>query len=242
MKKLRLLLAFCALLLGWSNASAQASYNHTYTEGVTVAAGTDYFLYNIGSQMFLTDGMDWGAHATADHAGRKITFTEVSSGKYSIYTASYSVNNSMEAKAGFMTTNGYLDTGTNDANWVFTPVSVGGYTNVYPDGYKRPGKGKTIQFPNKSEIIVPVPVPPPAPAPVLTPAPRVISPAPTPQPKFIPGPTMIPDLNPVFENSGENSNIISFNSGLEIGLFIVAVGALVMIPFTEGGSLALLAF
>ena len=131
MKKLKLLLAFCALLLGWSNASAQASYNHTYTEGVTVAAGTDYFLYNIGSQMFLTDGMDWGAHATADHAGRKITFAEVASGKYSIYTQSYSVNNSVEAKAGYMTTNGYLDTGTNDANWEFSPVSVDGYTNVY---------------------------------------------------------------------------------------------------------------
>lgn len=131
MKKLRLLLAFCALLLGWSNASAQASYNHTYTEGVTVAEGTDYFLYNVGSQMFLTDGMAWGTHATADHAGRKITFAEVSSGKYSIYTQSYSVNNDVEAKAGYMTTNGYLDTGTNDAEWVFTPVSVGGYTNVY---------------------------------------------------------------------------------------------------------------
>ena len=131
MKKLKLLLAFCALLLGWSSASAQASYNHTYTQGVTVAVGTDYFLYNVGSQMFLADGMDWGAHATTDHAGRKITFAEVASGKYSIYTESYSVNNDEQAKAGFMTTNGYLDTGTNDAEWVFTPVSVDGYTNVY---------------------------------------------------------------------------------------------------------------
>ena len=118
-------------MIGVTQVKAQASFNHTYTEGATVAAGTDYFLYNIGSGQFLTDGMDWGTHATADHAGRVITFAEVTSGKYSIYTASYSVNNSVAGKPGYMTTNGYLDTGTNDANWEFTPVSVAGYTNAY---------------------------------------------------------------------------------------------------------------
>lgn len=129
-RKLLLAMLFVASAIGFK-ANAQASYNHTYTDGVTVAAGTDFFLYNIGAGMFLTDGMDWGTHATADHAGRKITFAALADGKYSIYTESYSLNEGQEAKKGYMTTNGYLDTGTNNANWVFTPVSLAGYTNVY---------------------------------------------------------------------------------------------------------------
>ena len=118
-------------MIGVTQVKAQASYNQDYKVGVTVAAGTDYFLYNIGAGMFLTDGMDWGTHATADHAGRVITFATLAGGKYSIYTASFSVNNGEAAKAGYMTTNGYLDTGSNDANWEFTPVEVAGYTNAY---------------------------------------------------------------------------------------------------------------
>ncbi len=131
MKRKLLFAALCVVSALGFKANAQASYNHAYTEGVAVAAGTNYFLYNIGAGKFLTDGMDWGTHATADHAGRNITFAELGNGKYSIYTASVSVNNGAQAKAGYMTTNGYLDTGTNDANWEFTLVSVGGYTNVY---------------------------------------------------------------------------------------------------------------
>ena len=90
MKKIKLLLAAVAILCS-AGSWAQASYNHSYTEGVEVTAGSDYFLYNIGSGMFLTDGMDWGTHATADHAGRLITFAALDGGKYSIYTSSASV-------------------------------------------------------------------------------------------------------------------------------------------------------
>ncbi len=131
MKRKLLLAALCVVSALGFKANAQASYNYAYTEGVVVAEGTNYFLYNIGAKMFLTDGMDWGTHATTDHAGRNITFAELSAGKYSIYTESVSVNNGAEVKAGYMTLNGYLDTGTNNANWEFTPVSVDGYTNAY---------------------------------------------------------------------------------------------------------------
>lgn len=110
---------------------AQASYNKSYTEGVSVVAGNDYFLYNVGSGKFLSEGMDWGTHAVTDHAGRILTIASLNDGAYSIYTQSYSVNNGNEAKAGFMTLNAYVDTPNNDANWVFTPVEVSGYTNVY---------------------------------------------------------------------------------------------------------------
>ena len=120
-----------ALTVGVLSMSAQASYNFTYNSGVTVAAGSDYFLYNIGAGKFLTNGMDWGTHATVDNAGRKITLATVGNGAYSIYTEYYSRNNNTAAKSGYMTTNGYVDTGSNDANWEFTPVSLSGYTNAY---------------------------------------------------------------------------------------------------------------
>lgn len=131
MKRL-LLFGMVATLLtiaGVQRAAAQASYNHTYTEGVEVAAGGDYFLYNIGTGMFLTDGMDYGTHASVDHAGRVITLAANTNG-FSIYTKPYSANGSAE-KAGFLTLNGYVDTPNNDADWVFTPVNVDGYTNAY---------------------------------------------------------------------------------------------------------------
>jgi len=95
---------------------------------VAVVAGQDYFLYNVGSAKFLSEGMDWGTHAVTDHAGRILTIASLNDGAYSIYSESYSVNNGNEAKVGFMTTNSYIDTGTNDANWVFTPVELSGYT------------------------------------------------------------------------------------------------------------------
>ena len=117
------------LVLGTGVASAQASYNQDYKVGAEVAAGENYFLYNIGSKMFLTDGMDYGTHASVDHAGRVIKLA-VNTNGFSIYTKPFSANGS-EEKAGYMTTNGYVDTGTNDADWVFTPVTVEGYTNAY---------------------------------------------------------------------------------------------------------------
>ena len=114
---------------GVQNTFAQASYNHTYTQGVEVTEGDNYFLYNIGSGMFLTDGMDYGTHASVDHAGR-IVKLETNSNGFSIHTRHYAANGS-DDKAGYMTLNGYVDTGTNDADWVFTPVTVSDYTNAY---------------------------------------------------------------------------------------------------------------
>lgn len=131
MRKLKLLFALLALIVGGSNSAwGQASFNHTYTEGATVAAGGDYFLYNIGAKQFLTSGLNWGTRATVDNSGRVLTLT-LSDGKYTIYTQHLSLNERTDGKAGYLTTNGYVDTGTSDANWEFTPVNVEGYTNAY---------------------------------------------------------------------------------------------------------------
>ena len=132
MKRLlkKVLATIVALTVGVTGASAQASFNFTYTEGVAPAAGGDYFLYNIGTGQFLTNGLNYGTRATVDNSGRVLTLAANGSG-YSIYTNYVSLNNRTEAKAGYLTTNGYVDTGSNDAAWIFTPVSVNGYTNAY---------------------------------------------------------------------------------------------------------------
>ena len=136
MKKKRLLKMLFATVLTWmacaTGAWAQASYNFTYTSGSTVAAGGDYFLYNIGTGQFLTSGLNYGTRATVDNSGRVLTLTANGSG-FNIYTDFVSLNNRNEdtRKAGYLTTNGYVDTGSSDAAWVFTPVTVSGYTNAY---------------------------------------------------------------------------------------------------------------
>lgn len=132
MKRLlrNVLTALVVATAGVVTASAQASYNYHYTTGVQPAAGGDYFLYNIGTGQFLTNGLNYGTRATVDNSGRVLTLAANGSG-YSIYTNYVSLNNRTEAKAGYLTTNGYVDTGNNDAAWVFTPVTVSGYTNAY---------------------------------------------------------------------------------------------------------------
>ena len=129
--KLKHVLASAVALLCSVATWAQASYNHTYTEGVPVEAGENYFLYNIASGMFLTDGMDYGTHASIDHAGRVITL-EASGGGYTVNTTPFSANGSALKNGGlFLNASGepYVD-GTS-AEWTFEPVSFSGYTNAY---------------------------------------------------------------------------------------------------------------
>jgi len=129
MKKIKLLLAAIAAMVGLG-ANAQASFNHTYTVGVEPAAGGDYFLYNIGTGQFLTNGLNYGTRATVDNSGRVLTLNTATNG-FSIRTDYVSFNNRKTRKDGYLTTNGYVDTGTNDADWVFTPVDLDGYTNAF---------------------------------------------------------------------------------------------------------------
>ena len=132
MRKLKLLLSGLAFLVGGVlSANAQASYNFSWTEGVEAAAGDNYFLYNVGSGRFLTKGLNWGTHASADHAGRVVKLESLPNGGYSIYNYHYSVNNGVEGKAGYLTKNSYVDTGSNDAEWVFESTTVSGYTHAY---------------------------------------------------------------------------------------------------------------
>lgn len=83
--------------------------------------------------MFLNDGMDYGTHASIDHAGRVITLATSSGSGYTINTTPFSDNGS-DLKDGGLFIDGsnqpYVD-GANSAEWTFESVSVDGYTNVY---------------------------------------------------------------------------------------------------------------
>lgn len=85
-----------------------------------VAAG-DYYLYNVGSQAFLSNGASWGTHAVVANEGFLVNLSRVSDGVYTIGTnAKYS--------GKYFTDNGYVDTGS-ATNWTFEPVS--GQVNTY---------------------------------------------------------------------------------------------------------------
>ena len=112
MKKLRLLLAFCALLLGWSSASA------TDWVGNEVTAG-EFYLYNVGADRYLGFGENWGTKATADHAGIPVTLV-AGSGTYTIKTNVASSGNKLFV-------DGYMDGGAGKSgDWVFTDQNVAG--------------------------------------------------------------------------------------------------------------------
>ena len=129
--KLKHVLASAVALLCSVATWAQALYNHTYTEGVTVAEGENYFLYNIASGMFLTDGMDYGTHASIDHAGRVVTLA-TSGGGYTINTTPFSANGSALKNGGlFLREDGEPFVDGTSAEWTFEQVSFNGYTNAY---------------------------------------------------------------------------------------------------------------
>ena len=99
---------------------------YTWTEGATVAAG-EYYLYNIDSERFMTQGCWWGTHMAADGAGKVITISG-SADAYNLHMAGV-------AAGSYLSGGAYTDTGgeTTDANlqWTFEAVSVTGYTNAY---------------------------------------------------------------------------------------------------------------
>lgn len=84
MKRLKLLIKTLLVTAGLGvGASAWAA---SYTEGVTVAAGNDYYLYNIGAGKFLDNGVEWNTRATVDNAGQVLTLVAGTNGGYTIYT------------------------------------------------------------------------------------------------------------------------------------------------------------
>ena len=113
-------------MIGVQNVKAQASYNHSWTSGVEITEGNDFFLYNVGAKRFLDYGMNWGTRAVVDNAGKSLTVEKISNGVYALKTGISGGN------GPYVGENGYMN-GSTKANggWTFTSVSVAGYTNVY---------------------------------------------------------------------------------------------------------------
>jgi len=105
MKKLKLITATFALLLGWSNAIA------TDWVGSEPANG-EFYLYNVGTDKYLAFGATWGTQATVSHAGIPVTL-EVNGTGFNIVTNV--VENGKALKA-----DGYVD--GNKTAWTFTLV------------------------------------------------------------------------------------------------------------------------
>lgn len=81
------------------------------------AAGVgEFYLYNLGTNLYLSMGSDWDTHAAVDQSGWPIT-VEVAEGGYTMHTAWGSFNNSP-----------YVDT---PVNTVYTFQMVEGKENVY---------------------------------------------------------------------------------------------------------------
>ena len=114
------------LLAMTASETLNAATHAEYKDGVEVGECTSVCLYNIGAHRFLTGGLDWGTHATADNAGRVIDLQE-SDDTFAMYSYSYS---NPSFFPGYMTANGYIDT-PNPDYWTFETASADGYTNVY---------------------------------------------------------------------------------------------------------------
>ena len=85
----------------------------------TPANGT-FYLYNVGADMFLTSGANWGSHAAlSPHPSFPLTLT-LNNGAYTISTTAI-------YEGRFLGDNGYMDNGT-AANWTFTSVGNDAYT------------------------------------------------------------------------------------------------------------------
>ena len=108
MKKLKLLFVACALLFS-VGMQAQSWVPSEVGEG-------SFYLYNVGSEKYLTGGNSWGTHASIDDHGLYCTLT-ASEGGYSIATGN----------GQYLGTNGYVDSQTTP--WIFTAVE--GLENTY---------------------------------------------------------------------------------------------------------------
>ena len=91
----------------------RTSFRYT---GSAPAVDTEFYLFNVGTDLFLSMGSDWNTHAAVDQAGWPITL-EAAEGGYTLHTAWGSFNGSP-----------YVDTGVNT---VYNFQLVDGYDSRY---------------------------------------------------------------------------------------------------------------
>jgi len=120
-----------------------ASGNFTganYTSGAVAGAG-EYYLYNIASKRFATQGHWWGTHAVADGAGQRVTLI----GNSNAYQLKFEKVNGEK----YLANDCFVDAATNEARyttWAFEPVSVPGFSNVYKLKANNPSSNDKAYF------------------------------------------------------------------------------------------------
>lgn len=116
MKKIKLLLAAAALMLGSSGVIAQE-------------AGT-YYLYNETTGLFLSRGASWGTRAVGDHFGIAFEMAKISDGVFTLKN----VDHSLSANANkYLGDNLYTDNGS-ACNYTFATSGLG-YTITKGGGF-----------------------------------------------------------------------------------------------------------
>lgn len=114
MKKLKVLLAACAIAFGGLSQAMGADWT------ASKADAGEYYLYNVGSKKFLTSGNWWGTHAALDYDGMRVTLAPVDGG--------FTISTSVAFSGKYLGSNAYMDNGT-AATWTFTSVDES--SNVY---------------------------------------------------------------------------------------------------------------
>ena len=140
--KRKLLLACCALLIGWSNANAQGTWNAPEVPGSDLSSAVtgDYAIYNVKADAFMGEGMNHGTEALACRleggysaalAARQKFTLSVSNGTVKMVHANHTDNDRGVGCASANANDIYADYGSNN-QWTFAASNTApDYGNVY---------------------------------------------------------------------------------------------------------------
>lgn len=138
--KQKLLLALLALFtLGGSSLYGQAWTPQAPADG-------DFYLYNVGTEKFLSCGESWGTQAVVGNGALLFTFKNNGSGSYTLYTTStFSYGNPNVAQ---LQSSGFVDQNVTATTWTFTAVE--GLEKTYT---LLNAEGKYISAPSDGTIV-----------------------------------------------------------------------------------------
>ena len=81
--------------------------------------GGQYYIYNVGTQRYLTGGVDWGTHAAVNYAAQAATFIKSGDG--------WRIHTNIRTNSDALNFNGYVDCGGDGDTWYLIEVSAGVY-------------------------------------------------------------------------------------------------------------------
>ena len=153
MRKLKLILATLALMLGWSNASAQGTWTAPEVPGVNpleLTSSDEVYLYNIGADAFVNYGMNWNRQAIAtrlysgdETVSERHLMTVIPDGNTTIKMSLKDFSDKTIFCGGGTTNDIYVD---NTINNVWTPAASAKYSNAYTLNNTTHSKNLDVQW------------------------------------------------------------------------------------------------